>query len=76
MARQGIGRILADQPDLQVVGSAEDGIAAIEQTERLRPDVVLLDVQMPRLSGIEALPGLRAAHPGGGSSDADDISPG
>ena len=62
-ARQGIRRILDGRPDLQVVGEAADGLAAIEQTERLHPDVVLLDLQMPRLSGIEALPRLRAAHP-------------
>ncbi|MSP14715.1 MAG: response regulator [Chloroflexi bacterium] len=63
VVRQGIRGILDEQPDIQVVGQAEDGLAAIEQTGRLRPDVVLLDLQMPRLSGIEALPRLRAAHP-------------
>jgi DNA-binding NarL/FixJ family response regulator len=50
-------------PDVQIVGEAEDGLAAVEQTGRLHPDVVLLDLQMPRLSGFDALPHIRAAHP-------------
>ena len=63
LARQGIRRILEGQPDVQVVGEAEDGLIAVAQTERLHPDVVLLDLQLPRLSGLEALPRLRTAHP-------------
>jgi DNA-binding NarL/FixJ family response regulator/signal transduction histidine kinase len=63
VTRQGIRRILDGQPDIQIIGEASDGHGAIAQTARLRPDVVLLDIQMPRLSGIDALPSLRAAHP-------------
>jgi DNA-binding NarL/FixJ family response regulator len=63
LARQGIRDILNEQLDVQVVGEAEDGLKAVEQTVLLRPDVVLLDLQMPRLSGIEALPRLREVHP-------------
>src|SRR5205814_416229 len=42
------------EPDMHVVGEAEDGARAVSQTERLRPDVVLMDVRMPVLDGIEA----------------------
>lgn len=62
-ARQGIRRILDGHPDIQVVGEAADGLVAIEQTAQLHPDVVLLDLQMPRLAGLETLPRLRATHP-------------
>ncbi len=63
IVRQGIRHILEGQPDIEIVGEAENGLAAIQQVTRLHPDVVLLDLQMPGLSGIEALPRLRAAHP-------------
>ena len=52
--RQVITEVLEQQPDLEVVGEAEDGEDAVEQVERLHPDVVLMDVSMPRISGIEA----------------------
>ena len=54
LVRAGFTAILTVFPDLEVVGDAEDGIGAIELTRRERPDVVLMDVQMPRLDGIQA----------------------
>ena len=52
--RQGIRLILRAEPDIEVVGQAGDGQEAIAETRRLRPDVVLMDVRMPRANGIEA----------------------
>jgi two-component system LytT family response regulator len=52
-ARDKLQRWLAEQADVEVVGCAEDGLAAAEAIERLRPDVGFLDVQMPGLSGLE-----------------------
>jgi len=54
MVRQGFGALLSAQPDLVVVGDAADGAAAVEQARRLDPDVVLMDVRMPVLDGLEA----------------------
>lgn len=46
--------LLRDAPGVQVVGEAEDGLDAIELVERLHPDIVVMDIEMPRLDGIEA----------------------
>jgi DNA-binding NarL/FixJ family response regulator len=54
LVRSGFAMILGVEPDLEVVGEASDGAAAIEVVTRLRPDVVLMDVQMPGTDGIEA----------------------
>src|SRR5664279_1682771 len=55
VVRIGVRNMLASEPDLEVVGEATDGDDAITQTLELLPDVLLLDVQMPRLPGLEAM---------------------
>lgn len=55
--------ILNEMPDIQVVGAVADGEAAVEVAQRLRPDVVLLDIQMPKLNGIQAAERIRAFAP-------------
>ncbi|MCE5268931.1 MAG: response regulator [Planctomycetaceae bacterium] len=52
--RKGLGEVLNEKPGIEVVGEAGDGEEAVEQALRLRPDVVLMDITMPRLNGIEA----------------------
>src|SRR5699024_7563670 len=54
MVRQGCGARVAAQPDLSVVGDAADGRTAVAEVRRLRPDVVLMDVRMPEMNGIDA----------------------
>ncbi|MFJ7276245.1 response regulator [Kitasatospora sp. NPDC098663] len=54
VTRSGLRTLLAVQPGITVVGEASDGVDAVEQAQRLRPDVVLMDVRMPRRNGIEA----------------------
>jgi two-component system response regulator NreC len=52
--RRGLRMLIENQPDFEVVAEASDGIAAVEQTIAARPDVVVLDIAMPRLSGTDA----------------------
>ena len=57
--RRGLELVLSEEPDINIVGEAADGVEAIQQVEALRPDVVLMDVRMPKASGIEAARTLR-----------------
>ena len=61
--RDVIGVVLSLEPRIEVVGEARDGFEAIEATDRLRPDAVVLDLMMPRMGGAEALPLLLQRHP-------------
>ncbi|MFE6055201.1 response regulator [Kitasatospora sp. NPDC056446] len=54
VTRSGLSTLLGAQPGIRVVGQAADGIAVVEQVRLLRPDVVLMDVRMPRRNGIDA----------------------
>ena len=61
--RAALSRIVESDPDLQVAGIAVDGIDAVEQTKAFLPDVVTLDVEMPRMNGLEALTRIMAELP-------------
>jgi len=61
LVRTGIRMIVDAQPDMRVAGEAGDGAQAIDRAHELAPDVVLLDVRMPHLDGLQALPRLVAA---------------
>lgn len=54
LVRTGLGLILGGAPDLEVVGEADDGRAGVELVERMRPDVVLMDIRMPVMDGLAA----------------------
>jgi len=58
LARERLRGFLADEADVELVAECEDGVQAVDATEKLRPDLVFLDVQMPRLNGFEVLEAL------------------
>ncbi len=64
VVRQGLVRLFEADPEIKVCAEASDGAEALRLLERERPDVVILDIGMPNLGGLEALGRLRAAHPG------------
>lgn len=61
--RTGLARMLASDPRFEVVGEAKDGAEAIDMTLDRRPDVVLMDLQMPRVTGVDAVKKLKADAP-------------
>jgi len=63
LLREGIGAVLDGQTDMTLVGQAGNGLEAIESYRRLRPDVTLMDLRMPDMSGIEAISAIRTEFP-------------
>jgi DNA-binding NarL/FixJ family response regulator len=64
IVREGLASVLETQPDFEVVGQANDGAEAVDLVSALKPDVVLLDLEMPRLDGVQALRAMRAENAG------------
>lgn len=64
IVRQGLARLLNDQPGLEVVGEAINGRIAVTKAVELRPDIVIMDIAMPRMNGIEAAKRIKKKQPG------------
>ncbi len=63
MFRHGLKRILSDMKDVEIVGEASDGLELLNLMNTLRPQMVILDIRMPNLRGIEAIPEIKKIHP-------------
>lgn len=61
--RHGLKALIANEPGLEVIGEAGDGEEAVRKTHALRPDVVVLDVSMPKMDGVEATQAIKREHP-------------
>ncbi|MNZ53416.1 Transcriptional regulatory protein LiaR [compost metagenome] len=63
MVRRGLQVFLSTQPDIKVIGEASNGREALERTAELQPDIILMDLHMPVMDGIETAKQLRVSHP-------------
>jgi two-component system, NarL family, response regulator DegU len=63
LIRNGLRQLIRTQADMEVAGEAVDGVEALEKARHLHPDVILLDIAMPRMNGLEAAPLIRDVSP-------------
>src|SRR5512137_1298218 len=63
VVREGLRALIEAKPDMELVGEAEDGIEAVSLARSLKPDVILLDLLMPRMDGIEAIAEIKQENP-------------
>jgi two-component system, NarL family, response regulator LiaR len=63
VVREGLRALISSMPDMVVAGEASNGLAAVEQARALKPDVILMDLLMPRLDGLEAIRQIKADNP-------------
>ena len=63
VVRAGLANILGDEPDIRIVGEARDGVEAISKALELKPDVILMDIRMPRCGGLEAMVTIKESFP-------------
>jgi len=63
IVRQGLATVLNQEEDLEVVGLAENGLEAVARAWELRPDIILMDLQMPEMDGVEAIQKIKEESP-------------
>jgi DNA-binding NarL/FixJ family response regulator len=63
VVREGLSAMLSREPNIEVIGEAENGAQAIDKADKLKPDIVLMDLRMPEVDGVEAMQRIKQQHP-------------
>ena len=63
IVREGLRTLISNAPDMELAGEAENGLEIIQLTDQIQPDIILMDLVMPKMDGLEAIRNIKQKHP-------------